>query len=189
MLTGASDVLIVPDPASFRVLPWAPATGWFLCNLHFPDGRPLPLCTRSMLVRAMDRLADAGLAMLCGLEVEFHVFRVENPRLAHADGGMPPAPPETSLLGHGFQYLTDARYEPVAPLMDEIRRGAQALDLPVRSMEVEFGPSQFEVTFDPAPPMAHAENMLLFRALVKETCRQRGLHASFMCRPRRPDVL
>lgn len=189
VLTGASDVLIVPDPASFRVLPWAPATGWLLCNLHFPDGRPLPFCTRALLARAVDRLADAGLAMLCGLEVEFHVFRVENPRLAHGDGGMPAAPPETSLLGHGFQYLTDARYEPVAPLMDEIRRGAQALGLPVRSMEVEFGPSQFEVTFEPAPPMAHAENMLLFRALVKETCRQRGLHATFMCRPRKPDVL
>lgn len=189
VLTGASDVLIVPDPASFRVLPWAPATGWLLCTLHFPDGPPLPLCTRAILARAVSRLSEAGFAMLCGLEVEFHVFRVEDPRLAHADSGMPAAPPETSLLGHGFQYLTDARYEPVAALMDEIRRGAQALGLPVRSMEIEFGPSQFEVTFDPAAPMIHADNMLLFRALVKETCRQRGLHATFMCRPRKPDVL
>ena len=37
-MEGAADVLMVPDPTSFRVLPWAPLTGWMLCDLYFADG-------------------------------------------------------------------------------------------------------------------------------------------------------
>ena len=39
-MEGAADVLMVADPTTFRVLPWAPTTGWLLCDLHFADGRP-----------------------------------------------------------------------------------------------------------------------------------------------------
>ena len=41
-LQGAADVRLVPDPATFRVLPWAANTGWVLCEVAFLDGRPLP---------------------------------------------------------------------------------------------------------------------------------------------------
>jgi glutamine synthetase len=183
-LTGAGDVLIVPDPATFRVLPWAPHSGSMLCNVHFKDGRPMPFCSRSILKSAVAGLANDGKALVCGLEVEFYVFKVDDQRLTHADGGMPAAPPETSPLSHGYQYLTEARYDALEPVMDELRRAAQALDLPVRSMEAEFGPSQFEFTFEPAAPLAHADAMVMFRSMVKQVCRRRGLHATFMCRPR-----
>src|ERR1700744_2067006 len=45
---GGPEVVMVPDPRSFRVLPWASATGWLLCDLHFPDGRPVPFATRHL---------------------------------------------------------------------------------------------------------------------------------------------
>ena len=45
-LQGAADVLMVPDVSTFKVLPWAPETGWLLCDLAFQDGRPLPFDTR-----------------------------------------------------------------------------------------------------------------------------------------------
>jgi glutamine synthetase len=47
-----------------------------------------------------------------------------------------------------------------------------------------MGPSQFEFTFDPAPPMQHADNLMMFRTMVKEVCAVNGLHASFMAKPR-----
>jgi glutamine synthetase len=40
-LQGASDMIMVPDPTTFRMLPWLNATGWMLCDLYFPDGTPL----------------------------------------------------------------------------------------------------------------------------------------------------
>jgi glutamine synthetase len=56
-------------------------------------------------------------------------------------------------------------------------------------MEVEMGPSQFEFTFDAAEGLAPADNMILFRSAVKQMCHRRGLHATFMCRPRVPNTV
>lgn len=188
-LTGAGDVLIVPDPATFKVLPWSPKSGWMLCDVRYRDGSPMPFCVRSLLKGAIGKLADDGMAMVCGPEFEFYVFRMENPHLQHADSGMPANPPETSLISHGYQYLTEARYDALEEVMDDLRRGCQQLGLPVRSMEAEFGPSQCEFTFDPASPLEQADNTVLFRSMVKQICARKGLHATFMCRPKLEGVI
>ena len=183
-LTGAGDILMVPDPGTFRVLPWSAHSGWMLCDLYQKDGTPIALSSRGILRKAIARLADRGLKLICGLEVEFYVFRLKEPHLEHLDGGMPSTPPETSLLSHGYQYLTEARYDALEEVMDDLRRACERLGLPVRSMEAEFGPSQCEFTFEPDGPMEHADAMMLFRSMVKQVCARKGLHATFMCRPK-----
>ncbi len=188
-LDGAGDVLILPDPDTFRILPWSTKNGWMLCDVRYVDGQAMPFCTRTLLKGAIDGLDAGGCALTVGLEIEFHVHRVTDPRVSHEDAGMPGAPPETELLFHGYQYLTEARYDVLEPAMDAIRKSAQALDIPVRSMEVEFGPSQAEMTFAPAGAVQTADAMILFRAAAKETCRRMGLHASFMTRPNLPGVV
>ncbi|MEM9440393.1 MAG: hypothetical protein AAGA73_08115 [Pseudomonadota bacterium] len=87
---------------------------------------------------------------MCGLEVEFHVFRIVKQRLTHEDGGLPGTPPATAPLTHGYQLLTDNNYHVLEVVMDNLRRTSDALGLSVRTTEVEFGPSQAEFTFDPA---------------------------------------
>ena len=169
-LTGAGDVVMVPDPASFKVLPWSPMSGWVLCDLYYPDGQPIEISSRQVLRKATNLLAQENMEIVTGLEVEFHVLRSEGA-------------PKDGHLTHGFQYLTEDRFDQLEPVFEAIRRNAVALGLPVRSLEAEFGPSQCEVTFEPAPAMAHADNMVLFRAMVKQVLRREGMHASFMCRP------
>src|SRR6202167_3230139 len=79
-MQGAGDFVMIADPATFRVLPWAPNTGWLLCDIHFTNGKPVPFSTRQMLRDALAKLKSAGFDYLAGLEVEFHLFRIENPR-------------------------------------------------------------------------------------------------------------
>jgi glutamine synthetase len=55
-------------------------------------------------------------------------------------------------------------------------------------MEVEFGPSQCEFTFRPGLGLASADTMVLFRSAVKQISRRHGYHATFMCRPKLPNV-
>jgi glutamine synthetase len=74
------------------------------------------------------------------------------------------------------------------PALEIIRRDILALGLPLRSVEVEFGPSQCEFTFQPAKGLAPADNMVLFRSAVKQIARRHGYHATFMCRPKLPNV-
>jgi glutamine synthetase len=165
-LAGASDLVLVPDPTTFRVLPWAPRTAWILCDIHLPDGQPVAYSTRRILRGQLDGLALRGLELVIGLEVEFHVLR-----------------PGGEILDGGGQLLLQDDVDPLDELIQVLRDGLVALDLPLRSIEHEFGPSQLEVTFAPQPALRAADDMVLCRSAIKQLCRRQGLHATFMCRP------
>src|SRR5207247_47224 len=130
---GAADVLMIPDPSTFRVLPWAPDTGWFLCELQFQDGSAVPYCTRQLLRKAIKTL---GYEFIAGLEVEFHVFKILDPNLKPSDAGQPGTPPEVELLSTGYQYLTEQRYDLIDPVVQLLRKDLESLGLPLRSFEV-----------------------------------------------------
>jgi glutamine synthetase len=188
-LQGGADFTIVADPATFKVLPWAPRTGWVLCDAYMADGKPCPFATRQILQRAVRQLDELGLDFIAGLEVEFHVFKLEDARMGLADSGQPGEPPRVSLLSHGHQYLTELRYDRVDTLMELLRSQLIALGLPLRSLEIEFGPSQFELTFGPTAGVMPADTMVLLRSAIKQICQRAGLHATFMCRPKIPNVM
>ncbi|TSH91782.1 glutamine synthetase [Verticiella sediminum] len=187
-MQGGADFVIVPDPTTFRVLPWAEATGWVMCDAYMQDGTPSPLATRQILRRAVERLGASGHEFVAGLEVEFHVFRLQGGNMNLPDSGQPGTPPEVELLSHGYQYLTELRYDSVDEVMVLLRKQIQALGLPLRSLEIEFGPSQFELTFGPTCGVEPADTMVLLRSAIKQICRRHGYHATFMCRPRIPNV-
>lgn len=183
-MQGAGDIVLVPDPATFRRLPWAPGAAWLFCDGAFTNGAPIPFSPRRVLAKAIDDLAAHGLTMQMGLEVEFHVFEIEERGLSHGDAAMPAHPPRTRPITSGYQLLAEDVAARLAPVMEELRIACAGLGLPLRSMEAEMGPSQLEFTFDPDTPMAHADNMMMFRAMAKQVCAKSGLHATFMCRPK-----
>ncbi|BAL07356.1 glutamine synthetase [Bradyrhizobium japonicum] len=191
-MQGGGDIIMVADPSTFKILPWVPGTGWVLCDLYFSDGRSVPFDSRGLYRNVLGRLADRGYDFKAGLEVECHIFKVENPRLALADAGnpgRPGEPPEISLLSQGYQYLTEQRYDQMEPALELIRQDVAALGLPLRSIEVEYGPSQCEFVFQPTIGLEPADTMVLFRTAVKQICIRNGYHATFMCRPRIPNVM
>ena len=188
-MEGGGDFLMIADPATFRVLPWAPQTGWVLCDIYFPNGKPVPFSTRNLYRRTLQRLAEAGFDYMAGLEVEFHVFKLDDARLKPADAIWPGEPPAVSLVSQGYQYLTETRLDQMEPILETVRRQIIALGLPLRSVEIELGPSQCEFTFHPQVGLSPADTMMLFRSAVKQICRRQGYHASFMARPKVANVL
>jgi glutamine synthetase len=188
-MAGAGDVLMIPDPATFNVLPWAPHTGWLLCDLRFTNGQAVPFSTRDLYRSALARLGDKGYDFFAGAELEFHLFKLVDPRLAPGDAGQPGTPPDIELTTQGYQYLTEARYDELDGIFEEIRKGLQALGLPLRSLEVEFGPSQCEITFGPGAGLEPADLVMLARSAVKQIARRHSHHATFMCRPKIPNVV
>jgi glutamine synthetase len=188
-MEGGGDFLMIADPTTFQVLPWASRTGWVLCDIYFADGTPVPFSTRHLYRRALQRLAEAGFDYVAGLEVEFHVFKLDNPRLSPADATWPGEAPQVSLLSQGYQYLTETRFDQIEPVLEIVRRDIVALGLPLRSVEVELGPSQCEFTFQPQLGLAPADTMMLFRSAVKQICRRQGCHATFMTRPKIENVM
>lgn len=187
-MAGAGDVLMLPQPDTFKKLPWTDHSAWIFCDPRFKSGDPIPFAPRDVLKSAITELSNAGLKMIVGLEVEFHVFECVDAKHDHSSSTMPGEPAKTKNLAQGYQLLTETRYAELESVMNDLRRQCQLMNLPIRTMEVEMGPSQFEFTFDPADPLTHADNMMVFRTMVKEVCAQKGLHATFMCRPNLPNA-
>jgi hypothetical protein len=87
---------VVPDPTTLKVLPWAPATGWILCDLHFADGRPVPFATRGLYRRFSNNSVSAAIGSRQASKS--NAISSENPRLAPANAGYPGKAPVVSLL-------------------------------------------------------------------------------------------
>src|SRR5579859_1288886 len=97
--TGFPDVVLVPDPATFRILPWADRTGWMLCDAYFGNGQPVPLDGRGVVRRQLAALAAAGYDFVAGLEVEFYIVKVDTTvPLTPENAGFTPPPPPVSVF-------------------------------------------------------------------------------------------
>ena len=181
----ASNLLLLADPGTFKVLPWSADTGWVQCQPWFQDGQPVELDTRRALQTALTRLARHGFGMCCGLEVEFHVYRIEHttsqldPELA----AWPGLPPHVSMIHPGYNLLNEAWFDMAEEPLNIVRDTAQALGLPLQSLEIELGPSQVEAVFDATDVLTAADSMVLFRNGVRQALLRAGYWATFMCRP------
>jgi glutamine synthetase len=182
---AANNLVLRPDLASLvPALPWAPGTAWLRGDLFFDDGTPVAADPRRVLVAAAERLRQTlGATLVCGLEIEFHVYRIDDARLDPDAAAWPGEPPRVSLVHPGYNLLAEG----CADLGDEVsgivERTCRGLGLPLRSFEVELGPSQFEAVFEPAEAVEAADRMVRFRNGVKQALRRAGYHASFVCRP------
>jgi len=189
----ASNLILLPDPASFKQLPWAQGTGWLRCQPWFQDGTPVPLDTRRILQKALARLAQQGFGMVCGLEVEFHIYRIKDtqhgPDLDPNLSAWPGLPPAVSMIHPGYNLLAEGWIDMAEEPLRIVQHTAQALGLPLQSLEIELGPSQVEAVFDATDAMTAADNMVLFRNGVRQALRRAGYHASFMCRPPFPNIM
>nr|MDQ2959954.1 glutamine synthetase family protein [Candidatus Dormibacteraeota bacterium] len=185
--TGFPDVVIVPDPQTFRVLPWADRTGWVLCDVYFSNGKPMPLDGRAIMREQLSRLEAAGYGYTAGLEVEYYIVRLVNVRTALEETGSPAPTPVVDIFQQGYQFLSETRLDAVDGTLRALRDSLYEVGLPPRSMEDEWGPGQMEFTFAPLAGLNAADSMILFRSAVKSICQRRGLLASFMCWPAFPN--
>ncbi len=186
-LTGFPDVMLVPDPSTFRILPWADRTGWMLCDAYLASGHPVPMDGRGLLKRQLAALRELGYDYLAGLEIEFYIVSRAAGPLAPENAGFTPPPPAVSVFERGYQYLSEVRLDSMSPVLEALRDVLAAIGLPPRSIEDEWGPGQLEFSFAPLRGLAAADAAVLARSAVKQVCQRRGLLATFMCRPALPN--
>lgn len=184
-LQGAQNLVAMPRPETLQRLSWAPDHAWLMADLRHASGEALGFDPRTVLAQALARLQRRGWQLRVGLELEFHAYRVSDERavLDPQRAAWPASPPEVTMLHPGYQLLSDAYADANHEAMDLAAEVAQGLGLPLSSMEVEMGPSQFEAVFEVMDAMAAADAMVQFRGALREAARRRGIHVSFMCRP------
>jgi glutamine synthetase len=185
---GAGDMLAIPDPSTFRVLPWADKTGWILSDIYLKSGERCPFDPRGVMQRALQELDSMGFGFVGGVEVECHIFRVVDAHLKLEDCTQPPRPASVEPLRHGFQYMSEFVTDGMEQVLTPLRDALKEVGLPLRTAECEWGPGQVEITLDPLEGIAAADAMILLRSTVKQVCARMGLIASFMTKPNLPNV-
>src|SRR5438105_6942223 len=185
-MTGSPNLVIVPDPATFRRLPWASGIGWVLCDEYFRDGRPFHFSPRHLLKRQLARLARQKIELIVGLEVEWYLARLAEERLSEEHVGIPGVRGRairTAPIEPGYSYHSETNMDIMQPVLGELARTYGALGLPLRSLENEWGPGQVECTFAAERALRCADDFLLFRTATRQVCRRLGCFATFMARP------
>ncbi|WP_433293516.1 glutamine synthetase family protein [Pseudonocardia sp. CA-142604] len=186
-MAGAADIVMVPDPTTFHLVPWSGGTGRVLCDLRFQNGEQVPFCSRGVLQKALDRAGAAGYGYLTGLEIEFHLYRRAE-HFPNADGiGRCTYPTPVEPINQGNQLLSEDRGDEVEPATRRVREALDRMGIELRSIEVEYGANQLELTLDPITGLGSADAMVLLRSTIKQVARRSGYHATFMCRPQLTD--
>ena len=168
------EVRIMPDPATFVQLPYAPGAAAMLADLVHPDGQPWDACARTYLKQAVAELASQGYAATAAFEPEFTLGRRE----AGPDGGPDRLVPNDDSLCYsatGFHLAHD--------FTTDLLQGLQAQGMTVEHYYPELGHGQQEVSIRHVPALQAADNHVLFREPVRGTAFRRGMWASLAPKP------
>jgi glutamine synthetase len=182
-MTGSPNLVAVPDPGTFRVLPWTPNVGWILCDEYFRDGTPFHFSPRHILRKQLKRLKYD---LRIGLEVEWYLARIAEESLNDEHVGVPGMrgrPIRTSPMEPGYSYHSETNMDLMQPVFGELATSYAKLGLPLRSIENEWGPGQVECTFAAQSALRAADDLVLFRTATRQVCRRLGCFATFMARP------
>src|SRR5437868_13149714 len=162
------EIRLVPDPETFRVLPYAPHAGGMLVDHVLLTGEPAPVCQRTFLKRQVERLAEHGV-----LEVAF-----ENEfTLAVPDEGDGYRPLDESLCFSTIGMTASQFY--VDALADALEQ--QGIEL--EQFYAELGHGQQEISTGHAPALRAADEQVLVRETIRGVAAQQGLVASLAPKP------
>ncbi|MFL5960368.1 MAG: glutamine synthetase family protein [Gaiellaceae bacterium] len=162
------EVRLVPDPETFRILPYAPASGALLVDQVQLDGEPAPVCQRSFLKRQVARLAESGAALEASFENEFTLAVATN-------GGYRPV--DESLCFSTIGMTASQDY--VEALADALERQEIVLE----QYYAELGHGQQEISTGHAPALRAADEQILVRETIRGVAARLGYVASLAPKP------
>jgi glutamine synthetase len=165
-----SDMMALPDPTTFAILPWRPSenrVARMFCDIMMPDGAPFEGDPRYVLRRNLKRAADMGYTFYVGPELEYFYFASADAPKVLDEGGYFDLTP--------LDAATDLRRETVLTL--------EELGIPVEASHHEVAPSQHEIDLRYTDALTMADNTMTYRLVVKEVAMKNGVHATFMPKP------
>ncbi len=165
-----SDLMAMPDPLTFRVIPWEIGTekiAIMFCDIENPDGTPYDGDPRWVMKRNLKKLKEKNWTFYLGPEMEYFYF--ENDREPGTIDRAGYFDYESTDLGTKVRKMT------VAALED--------LHIPVECSHHEVAPSQHEIDLKYQEALVMADFSQIYRFVVKEIALQNGLYASFMPKP------
>ena len=165
-----SDVIALPDPGTFQILPWSPAengTARMFCDILEPDGSNFEGDPRWVLKRILKKAADLGYTYYVGPELEYFYFRSDK---------------DPEILDNGGYFDLVSR-----DIASDLRRTTilylESMGIGVEYSHHEVAPSQYEIDLRYTDALTMADNAMTYRMIVKEVASRNGVYATFMPKP------
>ncbi|WP_156296121.1 glutamine synthetase family protein [Mycobacterium paragordonae] len=174
--TGYGDMVMTPDLATLRLVPWLPGTALVIADLSWADGSPVAVSPRAILRRQLDRLAQRDLIADVATELEFIVFD-QSYRAAWATGYRDLTP--ASDYNIDYAIMASSRME---PLLRDIRLGMQGAGLRVEAIKGECNNGQQEIGFRYDEALVTCDNHAIYKNGAKEIADQHGKSLTFMAK-------
>jgi len=168
------DMMLLPDPATFAILPWTidgEVEARMLCDIAVADGTPFEGCPRTTLRRVLEDANDVLKDVTTALEVEFYLF-----------DRTPDGRPSTTTIDSGSYFdfsASDRGYDARTSMVSAL----EAMGIPVSSAHHEHGAGQHEIDLAPRSVLATADELTTLRGVAKQIANRQGSHATFMPKP------
>ncbi len=165
-----SDMIAMPDPDTFQILPWGPkehAVARMFCDILKPGGKPFDGDPRYILKENLKRAADLGYTFYVGPELEYFYFKDSRETQPLDNGGyFDMIPPETG---------SDLRRDTVLTL--------EEMGIGIEYSHHEVAASQHEIDMRYTDALTMADNVMTYRLVVKQVAQMQGVYATFMPKP------
>jgi glutamine synthetase len=162
------EIRLVPDPDTFRVLPYAPHTGAMLVDHLQLDGTPAPVDQRSFLKRMEARLGERGMKLEAAFENEFSLATVIDGAYVPIDSGL------------CFSTISATAAQ---DYVDELAAALEAQGIVLEQYYSELGHGQHEISTGHAPALQAADEQILVRETIRGVAARQGLVASLAPKP------
>ncbi len=166
-----SDMIAMPDPDTFAILPWRPkekAVARMICDILNPDRTPYAGDPRYVLKRALQRAGGMGYDhFYVGPELEYFYFKNDESPIILDKGG----------------YFDLTTLDVASDLRRETVLALEQMGIKVEYSHHEVAPSQHEVDMRYEDALKMADNVITYKVVVKEIANKMGVYATFMPKP------
>lgn len=169
-----SDMLLMPDPSTFCILPWEPENmrkARLLCDVYTPDYKPFEGDPRYILKRALQKAKDMGYTYNVGAEIEFFLFKMND---------FPKPQPVPHDVGSYFDF---SPRDQAAIVRSEIISLLHIMGIEMEMDHHEVSPGQHEVDIRYSDALTAADNVITTKYVIRAVAQAHNLHASFMPKP------
>ncbi|WP_371477732.1 glutamine synthetase family protein [Kitasatospora sp. NBC_00315] len=174
--SGYGDLVLTPDLATLRTVPWHPATAMVQCDVAHHDGRAVSVSPRQILRRQLERLAGYGWHAYAGTELEFIVFKDSYEQAWERDyHRLTPV----NQYNVDYSILGTSRVE---PLLRRVRNEMAGAGLTVESAKGECNLGQHEIAFKYAEALRTCDDHAVYKTGAKEIAAQEGCSLTFMAK-------
>jgi glutamine synthetase len=173
-----SDMYLMPDPTTYRKVPWDQPgqleTASIICNVYTPDGRPFAGDPRHVLSRVLKQAAEMGYTYQVGPELEFFLFK--KPGQEEDCTGVVPVP-------HDRAGYFDSSIDRASHVLNQMVRALQQVQIEVDASHHEVSGGQYEVDLHYSEALQAADNSVAARVVIKAIAHFNNLYATFMPKP------